>query len=93
VTMLETDATRFTELVLLEETWNEECKCESTHADKDNRFCSGSVTHRGFISCSGESVNLCSNAAQAWKRWMLPGETECCYCSRPNNECRKVIPI
>lgn len=81
--MLTTKSRNDLELAMLEQTFEEDCRCESEHVWTK---CSLKVTHRANTVC-GLSANLCETAAtNARYDSQRPG-TWCGYCNQPHRIC------
>lgn len=76
------------QLVVLEEMFNEELHCESTHQES---VCSVTVTHRS-IGCTDPLV-VCFNSAKNALNKMEEGGWYCGDCELPIEVCWRIIPI
>lgn len=90
--MLNTTVSNDVETRLLEDLFEHEAKCESTHLNPENSYCSGNVTHLG-ISCT-PAMKLCDSASQYWKE-SIDGTIwgRCVDCNQGTEKCWTIRPI
>lgn len=78
------------EVTLLENLFNEECKCEINHT---HTSCSVEVTHARIVSCTGNRLLMCQNAASGTNRWIEERSGTCAVCGNNVADCWAVVPV
>lgn len=79
------------EIINLEETFKDECKCQSEHAETK---CTVTVTHYASTTCgSYPPLMVCQSSAEWLAAHMADPNGYCAGCRRPASECWTVRPI
>lgn len=91
--MLDLTADREVEIALLEDLFEEDCKCDSSHIKAVAGPCSGVAVAKCVPGCGMVGALWCQSALDSANRSIAEGFYKCALCGSKIGECWTITPI